>query len=73
MQSITLRPLFTKFLNPGLTCKLCNKLDDWLQSTNFTNNPAGYIIHGLNRELKNWVNKALSQSQLKAKLDSTRI
>ena len=50
----TLRALFTNFLTPGLTYKLDNPLDDWLESNSPTNHPAGYIIHGFIQELKNW-------------------
>ena len=41
-----LRPLFTKFLTPGLTCELDNPLNDWLESTSPTNYPVGYVIGG---------------------------
>ena len=46
--------LVTKFLTSGLTCKLYNPLDDWLQSTGPTNHSADYKIHGLTEELKRW-------------------
>ena len=48
------RPLFTKFLTPGLTRELCNQRNDWLESTSSTNHPADYIIRGLTQELKIW-------------------
>ena len=48
----TKKSLFTKFLTPELTCKLCNTFDDWLKSNSATNHSAGYIIIGLTRELK---------------------
>ena len=49
---ILLRALFIHFLILGLTCKLDNPLDDWLELTSPTNHSAGYIIRGLIQELK---------------------
>ena len=46
--------LFTNFSTLELTRKLCNPLDDWLESTCPTNHPAGYRICRLIRELKIW-------------------
>ena len=45
-------PLFTKFLTPGIAYELCNRVDDWLESTSPTNHIAGFIIRGLSRLLK---------------------
>ena len=38
------RALFTKLSTLSLICELSNKLDNWLESINSTNYPAGYII-----------------------------
>ena len=51
---MSFRVLFTNFLTPGLTCELCNPLDDWLESAGLTNHPAGHVIRGLTQELKIW-------------------
>ena len=48
------RPLFTKLLTLGLTCKICNPFDDWLESTSTTNHPTDYIIGKLTQKLKLW-------------------
>ena len=50
----THRALFTNFLTPVLTREFCNPLDDWLESTSPTNNPADYKIRVLTSESKNW-------------------
>ena len=56
----TPRPLFTKHLNPGLICELCNPFYDWVETISSTNHPAGHIICRLIQELKNLVNKAIN-------------
>ena len=48
----TLRTLFTKFLTPGFTHKLCNPQYDWLDGLIPTNHRKVYIIRRLARELK---------------------
>ena len=48
----TLRTLFTKFLNPGITHELYNPLIDWLNWLISTNHRTDYIIHKLTRKLK---------------------
>ena len=50
----TLTALFTKFLTPGLTHKLCNPPDDWLDWLISTNHRTDYIIRWLTREIKVW-------------------
>ena len=50
----TIWALFNKFLTPGLTYKLCNPLDDWLDWLILTNHRMGYIIRRLIRKLKVW-------------------
>ena len=49
-----LRPVFPKFLIHGLTCELDNPHDDYLESSNSSNHSVGYLIRGLNQELKIW-------------------